>query len=498
MRLKVTRLAKFEDLLLEADIIRVGNDLAQTTGAQSGENSQKKQDTYDKIDKWIDDLIDSDIQRYLNNENFINAFTADNVIGVMKEYLQYCRTRIGYSKQKLAEALKSSVQNPDYIKSINLDIAKIADRIDLLETIYLRAKSEKTADLTNALSSIKQEIFSYYYSPIQLKSQEIAQTLTIVKKATDEAQKINAAAALIEDVQIIEEITEEYPDEVKAGVADAKAKIEDEVSKEIGTDKLEEIKSGRKNNIHFTKIVQDILEYEQLYGSEAEIKETARLLRNVRIQQNENLDADSKAYLSAWVDQIEESLLKKAQDKSIKLDMNKGIHYDYNVKLPLFQTVMLPVTGKQLADASFLGRAKKKAADLITSIFNGGNIDQSGGFRGTEEIGKGFATIYSIGLNKLAKTIGRAVKGREGEMKADAISRLMMPTTEYLDRYDAKAKANEEAVPPGVSMQVPGSIGSMGPITPPTQTTLGSGDNFNPKKKKKRIMEFSEFWKNKN
>ena len=44
MRLKVTRLAKFEDLLLEADIIRVGNDLAQTTGAQSGENSQKKQD----------------------------------------------------------------------------------------------------------------------------------------------------------------------------------------------------------------------------------------------------------------------------------------------------------------------------------------------------------------------------------------------------------------------------------------------------------------------
>jgi hypothetical protein len=38
----------------------------------------------------------------------------------------------------------------------------------------------------------------------------------------------------------------------------------------------------------------------------------------------------------------------------------------------------------------------------------------------------------------------------------------------------------------------------MGPITPPTQTTLGSGDDFNPKKKKKRIMEFSEFLKNKN
>jgi hypothetical protein len=494
MRLKVTRLAKYEDLLLEADIIRVGNDLAQVSGSD-GDSTSQKQDKYDKIDKWIDDLIDGDVQRYLNNENFINAFTADQVISTMNDYLEYCKIRIGIAKTKLAEALKSMVQNPDYIKSLNLDIAKISDRIDTLNLIYSRAKSEKSAQVISKLSSIREDIFAYYYSPILVKSEEVKNKLVVIKKSDDEAEKINAAAAVIEDVQILEEITEEYPEEVKVGVTDASKKIEDEVAKEIGQDKLEEIKSGRKANIHFTKIVQDILEYEQLYSTEAEIKETARLLKMVRIGQNENLDEDSKAYLTSWVTQIEENLLKKAQDKSIKIDMNKGIHYDFNIKLPLFQTVMLPVSGKQIADASFLGRARKKASDLLNTIFTPTN--QTAGYRAAEEIGKGFSTIYSIGLNKLAKTIGKAVKGREGEMKADAISRLMMPTTEYLDKYTAKAKANEE-VGPGVAFQVPGSIGSMGPITPPTQASLGSGDNFNPKKKKKRIMEFAEFWKNKN
>lgn len=490
--LKLTRIAKYEQLLLEADIIRIGNDLSQDTGT----SEKDKQDKYDKIDKWIDDLIDNDVQKYLDNENFINAFTAEKVIATINEYLEYCRTRIRYAKEKLAVALKSTVPDPDYIKALNMDIAKIAERIETLNLIYSRAKTETVKKTIDTISTAKQEIFSYYFSPIQVKSQEIQTGLATFKKSSDQGAKINAAALVIQDVEIIEEVTAEYPEEVKAGVADAKQKIEDEISSEIGEDQLNEIKSGRKNNIFFTKIVKDILEFEQLYGSEPEIKETARLLRNVRIGQNEYLDSDSKLYLTAWVDQIEEALLKRAHDKSLKLDMNKGIHYDFNIKLPLFQTVALPVTGKQIADATFIARAKKKAMQVLDAIFQPTQI--TAGYRSAEEIGKGFATVYTMGLNKLARTIGKAVKGREGEMKADAISRLMMPTTEYLDSYLAKSKTNEEAVAPGTTMNVPGSIGAMGPITPPTETTLGSGDNFNPKKKKKRIMEFHEFLKNRN
>ena len=493
MRLKVTRLAKYEDLLLEADIIRVGNDLSQISGGDGSE--KEKQDAFDKIEKWLDDLIDGDIEKYLNNENFITAFTAPNVINAVKAYLEYSKIRIQNAKASLELALKSIVPDPEYIKALNLDVAKIANRIDALNLIYLRAKDAKVSDIMDSIDSVKGDVSSFYYSPILVKGESIKQNLALIKKSTDETQKINTSALVIQDAEIIEEITEEYPEEVKTGVADAKQKVEDELKSEIGEDQFEEIRNGRKNNIFFTKIVKDILEYEQLYGTEAEITETARLLRNVRIQQNENLDADSKAYLTSWVTQVEKDLLKKAQDKSIKLDMNKGIHYDFNVKLPLFQTVQLPVTGKQIADANFLARAKKKAVDLLGAIFS--TSGQSQGFYAAERIGKGFSTIYSIGLNKLAKTIGKAIKGREGEMKADAISRLMMPTTDYLDAYQSK-KTNEEAAMPGAGMNVPGSIGSMGPITPPTPTSLGSGDDFNPKKKKKRIMEFSEFWKNKN
>jgi len=491
MRLKITRLAKYENLLLEADIIRVGNDLSQTTTG----SSQDKQDAFDKIDKWLDDLIDKDIQRYLDTENFIGAFTAANVITAINEYLEYCRIRINRAKEKLDRAMSSIVPDPDYIKLLNLEVAKIADRIDLLNLIYLRAKDEKLAKTMNLIDSAKGDIVSFYYSPIKYKGSIIKQNLGLVKTAADESAKVEAASLIVQDIQVIEEITEEYPEEVKAGVEDAKQKAEDELEKEIGAEKLEDLKAGRKSNIFFTKIVKDILEYEQLYGTEAEIKETARLLRNVRIQQNENLDSDSKAYLIAWVNQIEAELLRKAQDKSIKLDMNKGIHYDFNIKLPLFQTVQLPVTGKQIADATFIAKAKKKALDLINAVFT--PTRQSAAYYAAQDIGKGFATIYSIGLNKLAKTIGKSVKGREGEMKADAVSRLLMPTTDYLDSYLAKTKTNEEIGAPGTALNVPASISSMGPITPPTETTLGSGDNFQPKKKKKRIMEFSEFWQNK-
>jgi hypothetical protein len=195
------------------------------------------------------------------------------------------------------------------------------------------------------------------------------------------------------------------------------------------------------------------------------------------------------------VDQIEAELLRKAQDKSLRLEMNKGIHYNFNVTLPLFKTVMLPVTGKQIADNTFIAKAKKKFTEVMSIIFGDSSEPDTKMGAASREFGKRISTIYSVALNRTAKAIGRAVKGREGEIKADAISRMFMPTTEYLDAVD---KVAEEAVAPGVALQVPGSIGSMGPITPPTQTTLGSGDDFNPKKKKKRIMEFSEFLKNKN
>jgi hypothetical protein len=57
---------------------------------------------------------------------------------------------------------------------------------------------------------------------------------------------------------------------------------------------------------------------------------------------------------------------------------------------------------------------------------------------------------------------------------------------------------HEDSVAPGVAYQVPASIGGMGNPVAPTQTSIGSGDNFNPKRKKrnKRVLEFNDFIEN--
>jgi hypothetical protein len=491
MIFKVKRLAKFEELLLEADIIKIGNDVDQAANM----SDKDKQDAFDKVDYLLDDLIDKDIQQYLDNPNFINAFTADTIINTMREYLAYSKQRIADNKVKVGNLLRSKTFSADEIRRVNADTAKIQDRIDVLDQIYRTAKIERANSLISTISEIRADINNFYMHPIEVKSEEVKQSLQIIKSNEQKPAKYKAAEEVYIDFEEIKEVTEDYPEEIKAGVEKAEADAEEELKSEFTEEELEEIRNRKIANIFFTKIVKDILEFEQLYAQEAEIKETARLLRNVRIANNDNLDADSKAYLSAWVDQIEAELLRKAQNKSLRLEMNKGIHYNFNVKLPLFKTVMLPVTGKQIADNTFIAKAKKKFTEVMSIIFGDSSEPDTKMGAASREFGKRISTIYSVALNRTAKAIGRAVKGREGEIKADAISRMFMPTTEYLDAVD---KVAEEAVAPGVALQVPGSIGSMGPITPPTQTTLGSGDDFNPKKKKKRIMEFSEFLKNKN
>lgn len=491
MIFKVKRLSKLEDLLLEADIIKIGNSIDQATG----KSDREKQDSFDKVDLLLDDLIDKDIQRYLDNPNFINSFTADEIINTMREYLEYCKKRIEDNKVRVGTLLRSKTFNADEIRRVNIDTSRIQDRIDILDQVYRAAKIERANDLISKISEIRQDINRFYIHPVEITSEEVKQSLLIVKSNDDKTKKYEAAQLIYTDFEEIEEITEEYPDEIKAGIAQAKETAEEELKSEFTEEELEEIRNRKIANIFFTKIVKDILEFEQLYAPVEEIKETARLLRNVRIANNENLDADSKAYLSSWVDQIEAELLRKAQDKSLRLEMNKGIHYDFNIKLPLFKTVMLPVTGKQIADNTFISRAKRKFTEIMSVIFGDGPEEYTKMGAAAKELGKSFSTIYSVALNRTAKAIGKAVGGREGEIKADAVSRMFMPTSEYLDKVD---KVAEDAVAPGVALQVPGSIGSMGPITPPTQTTLGSGDNFNPKKKKKRILEFSEFLKNKN
>jgi PKD repeat protein len=142
---------------------------------------------------------------------------------------------------------------------------------------------------------------------------------------------------------------------------------------------------------------------------------------------------------------------------------------------------------------------RKAAIAIIGQVFTSQTELTKAG-EAFSKTGKWIHDIYAKTLNRSAKFIGKAVKGREGEMKADAFTRMFIPNTSVVDEPKSKQVA-EDAVSPGVSAQVPGSIGSMGPIVPPTATSIGSGDNFGPKiknRKKSAVLGFAEFLKEQN
>jgi hypothetical protein len=146
---------------------------------------------------------------------------------------------------------------------------------------------------------------------------------------------------------------------------------------------------------------------------------------------------------------------------------------------------------------------RKASQDLMNLLFKGSDETVAG--KAFKDTGKWLHTIYAKTLNGAAKLIGKAVGGREGEMKADAVSRMFILDTTVVDEPKPK-QVSEDGVAPGVSPQVPGSIGSMGPIVAPTADSVGSGDKFismddittKKKKKKSAILGFADFIKEQN
>ena len=148
---------------------------------------------------------------------------------------------------------------------------------------------------------------------------------------------------------------------------------------------------------------------------------------------------------------------------------------------------------------------RKASQDLMGLIFGDGGHPDTEARRAFAATGKHLHAIYAKSLNGLGKVIGKAIGGREGEMKADAYTRMFILDTSVVDQPKTKQVSEDGGVSaPGVAIQTPGSIGSMGPITPPTPTSLGSGDNFGPKINKKKtkksssILGFADFIKEQN
>lgn len=516
MFLKVRKLQSIEKLILETDLIQIGdeaNDILNkvkseddTTG--SGSTGDNNEDLNRLLDMLFN-LGEDELTGKLDDPTLSKIFSDPKMKKTLEEYFAYLQERIKVFREELMKALNDVPVNEANVGQITDKITKFVCRVRVIELIYQNQAAKKKSgdepdfseEINKKVSEINDELYNLYSLMIIIPADKTKQAYSKFQGAQTQEEKEEAAKEVFSNLEAAEILSEEMPDEVSAGIEDATATYTSQITSELGKDITDDIKAGVYVNKNVASLIRRIFEFQYTnWTNENDILMEANKLRT-SVNGFPDVSTEAKEYLLRLIDQIQVSLIEKAKNKQFDTKQYKGIHYDFNKKLPLYERTTLPVNGKQIADETKLMKFRKAAQSLMDLIFGG---EKTGGVtaQAFERTGKWAHAIYAKTLNGAAKVIGKAVKGREGEMKADAFSRLFIFDTSVVDEPKAKP-VSEDGVAPGVSPQVPGSIGGMGAITPPTSTSFGSGDNFGmPKKDKKKkygvVLGFSDFVKEKN
>lgn len=513
MFLKVKRLQSLTDLLLETELIEIGgeaNDLINREKAsnQHDTNSQEEGPSNEDIDKLLDHLFslgEDDLTNRLNDPSFSRIFSELAMKTLLLKYFDYLRNRISTFRTELTTILNSNPVNESKVKSITNKITTFVCRVRVIEIIYQKkAANKKSTDyadfskeINEKVKEINDELYKLYSLTIMIPAEKTKASYSRFQGAQTDEEKTKAAADIYEDIQTAEILSEDMPDEVTSGITIARQDYERRIESELGKEVADDIKAGIYVNKNIATLIRRIFEFQYTnWTNESDILTEANKLRT-SINGFPDVSTEAKEYLLRIVDHIQADLLKRAKDKQFNTKKYKGIHYDFEKMMPLYERTLLPITGKQIADDTRIMKFRKASQVLMGLIF-GASDNDSVASRAFAKTGAWAHTLYAKTLNGAAKLIGKAVNGREGEMKADAYTRLFILDTSVVDKPKTK-QISEEGESPGVSPQVPGSIGGMGPIIPPTSNSIGSGDNFNMRKKKKSaVLGFHDFLKEHN
>jgi hypothetical protein len=426
----------------------------------------------------------------------------------LEGYFAYLQERIKVFREELMKALNEVPVNEAKVGQITDKITKFVCRVRVIELIYQNKASKKKSgeqdfseEINKKVSEINDELYNLYSLMVIIPADKTKQSYAKFQGAQNQEEKEEAAKEVFSNLEAAEILAAEMPEEVSAGIEDATDTYTSQISSELGNDVTADIKAGVYVNKNVASLIRRIFEFQHTnWTNENDILMEANKLRT-SVNGFPDVSTEAKEYLLRLIDQIQVSLIERSKNKQFDTKKYKGIHYDFNKKLPLYERTSLPVNGKQIADETKLMKFRKAAQSLMDLIFGG---EKTGGVtaQAFERTGKWAHAIYAKTLNGAAKVIGKAVKGREGEMKADAFSRLFIFDTSVVDEPKTK-QVSEDGVAPGVSPQVPGSIGGMGAITPPTETSFGSGDNFGIQKKGKKkkygvVLGFADFIKEQN
>jgi hypothetical protein len=490
MFIKVKRFQHLESLLLEAKAIELSTqfDVALTDFTKNASAPN-----YTKLDSLIDSILDEQIS---NQQAFINKFGEAQAANLITSYLGYCDSRLKALTTKIVTEYQSGVPDLEEIKNNQELLGVMNTRIGKLTAIYDELKIRNYN--TQTLAGITQKIQAVTKTVVDSMNAVLDGIGTTVKKgqidmaaAVTDEEKLRFANLTFNKFNTLVLYSKALPAQYQQGINSAKAEADRNIENATGMDPNQlsqvialtgEIKLRiAKLQMANWKTVEELeLEYDQIKSQINSLKGTGAEPNIETLTEQLELDANI--------------IREKLKDKSLDLDKTKGIHFDFNIKLRLYEKTILPVTGQQIADNSKITKFKNALVSFLSFFGTAKAYDARE--QAFAELGKSIHDTYAKVLNTSAKFIGKALGGKEGQLKADGISRIFIPDSKVLDKKPVAEELGAGSAP-GLSVQVPGSIGSMGPITPPTQTTFGSGDNFSPKKKKSKskILGFSEYLK---
>ena len=490
MFIKVKRFQHLESLLLEAKAIELST---QFDVALADFTANAAAPDYTKFDNLIVSMLDLQIE---NQHAFINKFGEDRAANLITGYLGYCDSRFKALTTKIVTEYQSSVPDVEEIKNNQELLGVMNARIDKLTTIYEELKnrnpnSQIIAGITQKIKDVTKTVVDSMISVLDGIGTAVKKGQTDMAAAVTDDEKLRFANLTFNKFNTLVLYSKALPPNFQQEINRLKAEADRNIERATGMDPNQlsqvfnlvgEIKL-RMAKLQMTnwKTVDELeLECKQIQSQINSLKGTGAE-PNIEIY-NDQLEVDANI------------IRKKLSDKSLDLDKTKGIHFDFNIKLRLYEKTILPVTGQQIADNSKITKFKNAIVSFLSFFGTAKTYDARE--QAFADLGKSIHDTYAKVLNTSAKFIGKALGGKEGKLKADGLSRIFIPDSKVLDKKPVAEELGAGSAP-GLSVQVPGSIGSMGPITPPTQTTFGSGDNFSPKKKKSKskILGFSEYLK---
>lgn len=532
--LKFKHIHILEKLLLESELIIIGNEISDIITA-SKESGQKDEDIMKKVDEFLSRLIENDILNKAKTDpqvlqTLIQAFLNTEWIKILDKYIDFVSQVLKYETQILDEMLENG-------EDIQLQLERIRaykGRLGIVwEAYHTIEESNWTAEVNSLLDKIK-------ISFTDQKKTETGVTKVLVKRAKEKMDNTDAESEdfkkTVDDSVKIAFIVSDFsnkdsdkkkpePDIIDVEWEEVNTELETEVEDfRKSTDDFNKKTGGKaqtitKRDVIIRSAIEELRNWADLNTLESQfVKVRIMIMTDERGEIDPvtkqriilvKLDTSAKKqYMSEAIDAYLEAKARLGKYKTdLDLKRYKGVSYSPSINLPLFERTRIAVTSKQMLDSSRINYLLKIGNYL-------GTLLADTGFAGSAEvknIADHIARFRKATLPIVGRTISRTAKklgGKEAQLSAEKWTRFLFTSKESgLDDPQSKIKGatkvgsgqvKEDAVAPGVAFQTPASIGGAGNPIAPTQTSVGSGDNFQPKKKKsnRNIVDFNTFYKN--